>query len=141
LFLKLLLEPNWEYRLSPSDDTSVDLKLTEVLSAAFIGFEVGAPKPKLNEAKLKLLERTDNRWLNVFTETREVTDEGNSVTLDTVFAIRLKVVRNQLDTDEATAAKEKFTLKADIRLKLPEVTYEFSRVNDLDLASLVIPKL
>ena len=77
----------------------------------------------------------------MFAETREVMDEGNSVTLDTVFAIRLKVVRNQLDTDEATAAKEKFTLKADIRLKLPEVTYEFSRVNDLDLASLVIPKL
>lgn len=68
-------------------------------------------------------------------------EEGNKVRPDTVFAIKLKVVKNQLNTDEATAAKEKLTLKADIRPKLLEVTYEFSRVNDLDLASLVIPKL
>lgn len=58
----------------------------------------------------------------MFVDNKEVTDEGDNVRLDIAFATKLKVVRNQLETEEATAPKEKFTLNADIRLKLLEDT-------------------
>ena len=117
LFLKLLLEPNWEYKLSFSEDTSVDLKLTEASLVELRGFKAEADKSKLNEAKLKLLERTVNKWLKVLVEIREAIEEGSEVRLVTEFTTKLKVVKNQFRAAEDKELREKFTLKADIKLK------------------------
>jgi hypothetical protein len=100
----------------------VDLKLTEVLSTRFSDFRKGVATSKLNEAKLKLLESTNNKWLKILVENKEVKEAGSNKTLVIEFVSKLKVVKNQFRTVEDKELKEKLVLNADIKVKLPEKT-------------------
>lgn len=90
---------------------------------------------------MKLLNKAESIWLEVLSDVRETRDEGKLRKLVTEVTSKLNVVKNQFSSEAEKLFIEKFELKSDIILTLLMGVYVFSSNADLDLDSLVTPKL
>ena len=90
---------------------------------------------------MKLLNKAESIWLEVLSDVRETRDEGKLRKLVTEVTSKLNVVKNQFSSEAEKLFIEKFELKSDIILTLLMDVYVFSSNADLDLDSLVTPKL